>query len=110
MKEAMDTINDYRTRQKAFNEEHGITPQTIKKTQSNKLLEALKMTTKSVEELVAEELVESNLEIKDLPKVIKKLETQMLDAAKDLEFERAAQLRDQLKKLREVAANNKDKR
>jgi len=110
MKEAMDTINDYRTRQKAFNEEHGITPQTIKKTQSNKLLEALKMTTKSAEELVAEELAESNLEIKDLPKVIKKLETQMLDAAKDLEFERAAQLRDQLKKLREVVANNKDKR
>lgn len=103
MKEAMDTINDYRTRQIAFNEANGITPQTIKKSQTNSLLQSLKLTNKTAEEILAQELADSNLSLKELPKLIKKLEEQMLNAAKDLEFERAAQLRDQLRKLREIA-------
>ncbi|MDX1919856.1 MAG: excinuclease ABC subunit UvrB [Candidatus Caenarcaniphilales bacterium] len=102
MQQALDTINDYRSRQVAFNEEHGIVPQTIKKSFSNKLLEALKLTSKNAEEIIAEELAEQNLGIKDIPKVIKKLEEEMLHAAKDLEFERAGALRDQIKKFREV--------
>ncbi len=102
MQAAMDTVNNYRATQVAFNEEHGIVPETIKKSNSNKLLESLKSTNKTVEEMVADELVAQNLEMKDLPKVIKKLEEQMLSAAKELEFERAGQIRDQLRKLRQL--------
>jgi excinuclease ABC subunit B len=107
MEAAMKINEDYRSRQLAFNEANGITPQTIQKSHTNTLLDSLKMTTKSVEEMVADELALNNLGMKDLPKVIKKLEEQMVAAAKDLEFERAAQLRDQLRKLREVAAEEK---
>ena len=102
MQAAMDTVNNYRATQVAFNEEHGIVPETIKKSNSNKLLESLKLTNKSAEEMVADELVAQNLEMKDLPKVIKKLEEQMLSAARELEFERAGQIRDQLRKLRQL--------
>jgi excinuclease ABC subunit B len=109
MQAAMDTVNNYRAKQVAFNEENGIVPQTIKKTNSNKLLESLKLTNKSVEEMVADELVAQNLEMKDLPKAIKKLEDQMLFAAKELEFERAGQIRDQLRKLRQLAGEMKKK-
>ena len=102
MQAAMDTVNNYRATQVAFNEEHGIVPETIKKSNSNKLLESLKLTNKSAEEMVADELVAQNLEMKDLPKVINKLEEQMLSAARELEFERAGQIRDQLRKLRQL--------
>ena len=40
--------------------------------------------------------------IQDLPKAIEKLEEQMLSAARELEFERAGQIRDQLRKLRQL--------
>jgi excinuclease ABC subunit B len=105
MTEVIKINEDYRGRQTAFNTEHGIVPKTIQKAHGNSLLESLKLTTKSVEELVADELAANNMGLKDLPKVIKKLEAEMLEAAKDLEFERATQLRDQLRKLREVAGN-----
>ncbi|MDJ0626362.1 MAG: excinuclease ABC subunit UvrB [Candidatus Caenarcaniphilales bacterium] len=110
IKEAMSTNEDYRTRQLAYNEKHGIIPKTIEKSHSNNLLDSLRRTNKNAEEIVAEELASQDLEIKDLPKVIKKVEKDMLEAAKDLEFERATQLRDQLKKLREVAANINSKK
>ena len=44
--------------------------------------------------------------MKDLPKVLKKIETQMKNAALLLDFERAAKLRDELYSLREMAKNN----
>ena len=50
----------------------------------------------------AEEMVEMNLSVKDIPKLIQKLEKDMHSAAKVLDFERAAEIRDQLKKLREM--------
>ena len=103
MQGAMNIVNDYRARQQAFNAENGITPQTIQKSMANSLLSSLKLTNKTAEEILAQELADNNLSMKDLPKLIKKLEEQMLSAAKDLEFERAAQVRDQLRKLREIA-------
>ena len=47
-------------------------------------------------------MVENNLNVKDIPKLITKLEKDMHKAAKVLDFERAAEIRDQLKKLREM--------
>ena len=47
-------------------------------------------------------MVEHGIDKKDLPKLISKLEKEMHKAAKILDFEQAAQIRDQLKKLREM--------
>ncbi len=84
-----------------YNQKYGIVPQTIKKPIENNLL-SLIASYRSVEDVVAEEMVELGVEKKDLPKLITKLEKDMHKAAKILDFERAAEIRDQLKKLREM--------
>ncbi|MDY6310507.1 MAG: excinuclease ABC subunit UvrB [Cyanobacteriota bacterium] len=84
-----------------YNKKYGIVPQTIKKPIENNLL-SLIASYRSVEDVVAEEMVDMGVEKKDLPKLISKLEKDMHKAAKILDFERAAQIRDQLKKLREI--------
>jgi excinuclease ABC subunit B len=109
MQKVLDINADFRSRQIAFNQEHGITPKTIQKNLNNNLLSSLKLTTKSAEEIIADELAAQNLGVKDIPKIIKKLEAEMLNAAKDLEFERAGELRDQIKKLREMAGKETKK-
>ena len=83
------------------NNKYGIVPQTIKKPIENNLL-SLVASYRDLEDIVAEEMVELGIEKKDLPKLIDKLEKDMHKAAKILDFERAAQIRDQLKKLREM--------
>ena len=84
-----------------YNKKYGIIPQTIKKPIENNLL-SLVASYRNLEDIVAEEMVERGIEKKDLPKLIAKLEKDMHKAAKILDFERAAQIRDQLKKLREM--------
>ena len=84
-----------------YNKEHGIVPKTIKKPIENNLLQ-LVSSYRNLEDIVAEEMVENNLNVKDIPKLITKLEKDMHKAAKILDFERAAEIRDQLKKLREM--------
>lgn len=83
------------------NKKYGIIPQTIKKPIENNLL-SLVASYRDLEDIVAEEMVDMGIEKKDLPKLIEKLEKDMHKAAKILDFERAAQIRDQLKKLREM--------
>ena len=85
----------------AYNKEHNITPKTIKKPIENNLLQ-LVSSYRNLEDIVAEEMVEMNLKINDIPKLIQKLEKDMHSAAKILDFERAAEIREQLKKLREM--------
>lgn len=85
----------------AYNQKYGIIPQTIKKPIENNLL-SLVASYRDFEDIVAEEMVDLGIEKKDLPKLIDKLEKDMHKAAKILDFERAAQIRDQLKKLREM--------
>lgn len=101
MKKAIDETNRRREIQIAHNQKYGITPQTIKKPIENNLL-SLVASYRNFEDLVAEEMVDMGIEEKDLPKLIDKLEKDMHKAAKILDFERAAQIRDQLKKLREM--------
>lgn len=101
MKKAIDETNRRREIQIAHNTKYGIIPQTIKKPIENNLL-ALVASYRNFEDLVAEEMIELGIEEKDLPKLIAKLEKDMHKAAKILDFERAAQIRDQLKKLREM--------
>ncbi len=85
-----------------YNKKHNIIPKTIKKPIENNLLQ-LVSSYRNLEDIVAEEMVEMNLGVSDIPKLIQKLEKDMHKAAKVLDFERAAEIRDQLKKLREMA-------
>ena len=57
---------------------------------------------RELEDIVAEEMIDLGIDKKDLPKLIDKLEKDMHKAAKVLDFERAAEIRDKLKKLREM--------
>lgn len=102
MNSAISETNRRRQIQKEYNIEHNIVPKTIKKPIENNLLQ-LVSSYRNLEDIVAEEMVEMNLSISDIPKLIQKLEKDMHSAAKILDFERAAQIRDQLKKLREMS-------
>ena len=101
MKLAIDETERRRKLQIEYNNKYGIIPQTIKKPIENNLL-ALVASYRNLEDIVAEEMVELGIDKKELPKLIDKLEKDMKKAAKILDFERAAQIRDQLKKLREM--------
>jgi len=96
MRYALDETNRRREVQAAYNAEHGITPEGIQKTISD-IGDRLRQ--------VAEESTEYHVEASDLPKeelarMILELERQMKTAAKELDFERAALLRDQVVELR----------
>jgi excinuclease ABC subunit B len=102
MQRAMDETNRRRTKQIAHNEAHGITPQGVVKRIKDIIegtydMDAERKTLKAAQ-TQAKYLAMSE---KDVSKEIKRLEKDMLQAAKNLEFEKAADLRDQLKKLRE---------
>lgn len=101
MKKAIDETNRRREIQMEYNKKYGIIPQTIKKPIENNLL-SLVASYRNFEDMVAEEMVDMGISEEDLPKLIDKLEKDMHKAAKILDFERAAQIRDQLKKLREM--------
>lgn len=101
MQRAIDETNRRREIQLAHNKKYGIIPQTIKKPIENNLL-SLVASYRNLEDIVAEEMVDLGIDKKDLPKLINKLEKDMHKAAKILDFERAAEIRDQLKKLREI--------
>lgn len=102
MKKAIDETERRREIQLEHNKKFGIIPKTIKKPIENNLL-SLVASYRNLEDIVAEEMVDLGIDKKDLPKLITKLEKDMHKAAKILDFERAAEIRDQLKKLREMA-------
>ena len=101
MEKAINETERRRKIQLEHNKKYGIIPQTIKKPIENNLL-SLVASYRDLEDIVAEEMVELGVEKKDLPKLIDKLEKDMHKAAKILDFERAAEIRDKLKKLREM--------
>ncbi|MBA3439956.1 MAG: UvrB/UvrC motif-containing protein, partial [Pyrinomonadaceae bacterium] len=98
MRRAIDETNRRRSLQEAYNKEHNITPQTIVKSIDATLVTAYEADYFKVPlNLEAfEEYTSENIEA-----TIAKLEGQMRHAAKNLEFERAAELRDRVKYLRE---------
>jgi excinuclease ABC subunit B len=102
MRRAIDETDRRRTRQAEFNRVHGIVPQGVHK-QVRELIDGVYDASASrAEQLVANERrdVESMSEAQ-LGREIKRLERQMLELAKNLEFEKAARTRDQLGALRE---------
>ncbi|KPF69147.1 excinuclease ABC subunit B [beta proteobacterium AAP99] len=104
MKAAIEETNRRREKQVAFNIEHGITPRGVVK-QVKELIDGVFNQSDNRKEQKAAEARKSyeTLSEKDLGKEIKRLEKLMMEAARNLEFERAAQLRDQLSVLREQA-------
>jgi excinuclease ABC subunit B len=102
MQRAMDETNRRRTKQIAHNEAHGITPQGVMK-RIKDIIEGTYDMDSARNSLKAAQTQAKYLAMseKDVAKEIKRLEKEMLQAAKNLEFEKAAELRDQLKKLRE---------
>ena len=105
MEKAISETERRRNIQIEYNKKYGIIPKTIKKPIENNLL-SLVASYRNLEDIVAEEMVENGISKKDLPKLIDKLEKDMHKAAKILDFERAAEIRDQLKKLREMVTSS----
>ncbi|MDT8979790.1 excinuclease ABC subunit UvrB [Paenibacillus sp. chi10] len=97
MHKAITETERRRKIQMAFNEEHGITPQTIRK-KVRDVIEATK-TAGSKEGYDISKSVEK-MSKKDRQSVIQRLEAEMKDVAKNLQFERAAELRDALLELK----------
>lgn len=95
MKEAMDITNKRRELQMAYNKKHNITPKSVKRN----LEDSLK------NEVNEAEIYRKSKKLEKMPaseraKLVKELRKQMLEAAKMLEFEKAAALRDEINKLR----------
>jgi excinuclease ABC subunit B len=99
MKTAMDETNRRRALQEAYNKEHSITPESIRKNIGDLLSSVYEADYAGVPE-VAETPEERFRTVEDLDKEIRVLEKQMRELAKALEFEQAARLRDRIKELR----------
>ena len=94
MQRMLDKCDHRRTKQRAYNEEHDIVPQAIKKEIQDSLKTIYETAEETVEAAVAEDAVEYSV-----GEIIHQLEQEMVEAAEKLEFERAATLRDQIKEL-----------
>lgn len=95
MQRAIDETKRRRSIQNLYNEEHNITPKTIQKGIRDSI-EA----TKVAEEEVVYGVTETD-DIDEIKNNIKKLKSEMMEAAQNLQFERAAELRDKVKQLEE---------
>ena len=99
MQNAMDETERRRTRQIAYNTQHGITPATVKKSIRTSIESEVKARRTAREALgtVSEENFNTT-------EIIALLESEMLDSAQNLEFERAAQLRDKINQMKGAPA------
>ena len=105
MEKAMSETERRRKIQKEYNEANGITPTTITK-DIRDVIEITKLTEQIEEFNSLEEIMKYSKD--NLEKAIKKLELDMYKASKDLEFERAAFIRDEITKLKKELIKNKN--
>ena len=102
MRRAMDVTERRRAKQIAYNEEHGITPQTIRKSVAD-IMEGARpgapMPAKEYARVAETQAEYAALTPKQMAKKIQELEKQMYQHAQDLEFEEAARVRDQIRTL-----------
>jgi excinuclease ABC subunit B len=103
MIKAIDETERRRGIQIAHNKMHGITPQPIaKKKSSNAILSFLDISRRlNAQDLQVVEEHIGEIPLENIPDLVNKLEVQMKEAAKNLEFEEAAKFRDKIKKLRD---------
>ncbi|MET0119381.1 MAG: excinuclease ABC subunit UvrB [Sedimenticola sp.] len=102
MRRAIDETERRRAKQVAYNEEHGITPQTIRKAIADIMEGAhagAPMQAKQYAKVAEEEAEYAALTPQQMAKRINDLEKKMYQHARDLEFEEAARVRDQIKAL-----------
>lgn len=97
MREAIGETARRRDMQEAYNRQHGITPQGIQKT-----IHDITERVRAVAEAKTPYSAQGEIPKDDLARIVKDLEKQMKDAAMNLEFEKAALLRDQISDLRKV--------
>lgn len=100
MKRAIDETYRRRSIQDVYNREHGIEPQSIHKAVHD-ITEGIKAIAES---RAGYRTARQEMSREDMFRVIKDLEVQMKDAARNLEFEKAAQVRDEIYELRRVLA------
>ena len=102
MESAIGETDRRRAIQEAYNREHGITPSTIVKA----IQETIRLRSETEEQArrVVERLAQPSHEGEGLGEVVAALEKEMREAAAALEFERAAQLRDEIQALRKAMA------
>ena len=96
MQKAIDETERRRTIQLAYNQEHNITPETIRKEIRKSLTEQIKA------RRVAREAIRLGDNEYDKVELASQIEREMLEAAEALDFERAAMLRDQWRELKEL--------
>lgn len=102
MIKAIEETERRRGIQMAYNKMHGITPQPIVKKSSNAILSFLEVSRRlNAQELETVDQHLDELPLENIPELITQLEAQMKEAAKQLEFEEAAKLRDKIKHLRD---------
>ena len=98
MQACIDETGRRRIKQLVYNEEHGITPETVKKGLRS-ILESIEEKDYASLPVGVSEADEEYVAPKEIPKLVKKLRKEMLTAARELNFEKAAELRDRVKKL-----------
>jgi len=102
MRRAIEETERRRHKQQAYNDAHGITPQGVVKRIKDIIETEYDMDSERAQLKAAQTQAKYfAMSEKEVSKEIARLEKEMLQAAKNLEFERAAELRDQLKRLRE---------
>jgi excinuclease ABC subunit B len=97
LKRAMEETERRREKQMAFNKEHGITPETIRKNIPDILSSLAEQDYVTVE--VESEDAQEIPEVENIPEMVEDLTKEMFRAARDLEFETAARLRDRIRQL-----------
>jgi len=108
MKRAIDETNRRRAKQVAYNEAHGIIPISIHKAIRD-LTDELSLEARAVAERQAKyEVKGSGLPRGELQKIIAEIEKQMKEAAKNLEFEKAAAMRDEMYELKTILAEEEN--
>jgi excinuclease ABC subunit B len=100
MDQAILETNRRRKIQEAYNQEHQITPQTVKKSVRNIMASIYEADYLTIP--VVSDVNEPYVPVKEIPAMIQKLKKEMKEAASHLEFERAAEIRDKLQRLEKM--------
>jgi excinuclease ABC subunit B len=98
MKKALDETNRRRAIQRKYNQDHGITPQSVKRAITDLHMVA-------ADSIAVPMAADDGAEYQpdQIPKIVAELEVEMKKAAEEMEFERAAQLRDRILSLKDLA-------